>query len=107
MRAIKQRVFKKARKDTWNKFVNSLNSRTPTKKVCEKFRKVNGNYKPRIVSPLDRGKNRNKKREEELPYNKLFTDRELQAAINHQKNTAPGEKTVHPQMIKKNYHQRP
>ena len=27
-RAIKQRVF---RKDTWNKFVNSLNSRTPTK----------------------------------------------------------------------------
>ena len=27
-RAIKQRTFRKARKDTWNKFVNSLNSRT-------------------------------------------------------------------------------
>ena len=53
-RVNKQRVFRKA---TWNKFVNSLNSRTPTKKVCEKFRKINGNYKPRIVRPLDRGGN--------------------------------------------------
>ena len=54
-RAIKQRVFRKARKDTWNKFVNSLSSRTPTKKVWEKFKKVNGNYKPRIISPIERG----------------------------------------------------
>ena len=37
------RVFREARKDTWNKFVNSLNSRTLTKKVCKKFRKVYGN----------------------------------------------------------------
>ena len=110
-----------------------MNSRTPTKKEWEKFRKVSGNYKPRIVPPLDRevniitssdeildtfahhyaniskdlhkknkpGKNRNKKREEELPYNKPFTDRELKAAINQQKNTAPGEDTIHLQMIKK------
>ena len=53
-RTIKQRVFRKARKDTWNKFVNSLNSKTQTKKVWNKFRKVTGNYKPRTVSPLER-----------------------------------------------------
>ena len=40
-----------------NKFVNSLNARTPTKKVWEKFRKLNKNYIPRIVPPLDRGGN--------------------------------------------------
>ena len=50
-RAIKHRFF---RKNTWNKFVNF---RTPTKKVKEKSRKVNGNYKPRIVLPLDSGEN--------------------------------------------------
>ena len=113
----------------WNKFVNS---RTPTKKVWEKFRKVNGNYKPRIFSTSDRGeniitspekivdtfadyyaniskdlhkkskqgKNRNKKEEEELPYNKPFTERELKAAINQPKNKVPGNDTIHPQMIK-------
>ena len=32
---------------------------------------------------------------------KPFTDRELKTAINHQKNTAPREDTIHPQMIKK------
>ena len=128
-RAIKQRVFRKARKDTWNKFVNSLNSRTPTKKVWEKFRKVNRNYKPRTVPPLNRwgkiitlpdeieytfadhyanilkdlhkkskpGKNRNKKREEKLPY-KPFTDRTESSHI-------PSKRTQH-QVIKKNYRQR-
>ena len=101
--------------------------------MWEKFRKVNLNYKQRIVTPLDRGrnittspdeipdvfadhysniskdlhkkskpgKNRNKKRKEEIPYIKPFTDRELKAAINQQKNTAPGQDTIHPQMIKK------
>ena len=49
----KERVFKK---DTWNKFVNSLNIRTPAKKVWDKFRKVNGNYNPRIVLPLEKGR---------------------------------------------------
>merc|ERR1711976_241271 len=53
-RAIKQRTFRKARKDSWNKFVNSLNSRTPTKKVGEKFRKVTGNYKPRRIPPKEK-----------------------------------------------------
>ena len=55
MRAIKQRVFKKARKNTWNKFVNSLNSKILNNNVWEKFRKVNRNYKPKIVPLLDRG----------------------------------------------------
>ena len=105
---MKQRFFRKARKDTWNKFINS---RTLTKKVWEKFRKVNRNFKPRIVPPLDRRENiitspdkiaiadtfadhyaniskglhkksKNKKREEQLLYNKAFTDRELKAVIN-------------------------
>ena len=38
-------------------FVNSLNFRTTTKKMWKKFRKVNENHKPRIVSPLNRGRN--------------------------------------------------
>ena len=56
-RAIKLRVFRKVRKDTWNKFANSLNSGTPTKKIWVKFRKINENYKPIIVPPLDSGGN--------------------------------------------------
>ena len=45
------------------------------------------------------------KKEEEPPYNKPFTDRQLKTAIKQQNNTATGEDTIHPQMIKKNYHQ--
>ena len=37
--------------------MNSLNSRTPTKKVCDKIRKVNRNYKPRTKPALERGGN--------------------------------------------------
>ena len=47
------RVFRKVRKNTWNKFINSLNFRTPTKEVWDKFKKVIKNYKPRIISPLE------------------------------------------------------
>ena len=101
-----KRIFRKARKDTWNKFVNSLNSRTPG------INSGNGNNKPRTIPPLERGgnlitspeeiadhyanisrgphkkskqeKNRNKKREE-LPYNKPFTNKELKAAMTNKK----------------------
>ena len=38
-KAIKHRVFRENRMDTWNKSVNSLNSITPTKEVWNKFRK--------------------------------------------------------------------
>ena len=93
--------------------MNSLKSRTPTKKVWDKFRKVNGNYKPRTITPLKRGgniitspdeitdtfadhnanilrnshkksksgNNRKRKKKEELPYNKPFTDREMKTFI--------------------------
>ena len=53
-RAIKQRVFRKTRKDTGTYFVNSLSSRTPIEKVWDKFRKVNGNYKSRTIPPMER-----------------------------------------------------
>ena len=56
-KAIRQKTFRKARKDTWNKFVNSLNSKNPTKKVLDKFKKVNRNYKPRKIPPLAKGRN--------------------------------------------------
>ena len=42
-----------------------------------------------------------RKKEEELPYKKAFTDKELKAAIKQQKNTAPGEDTIHSQIIKR------
>ena len=112
--------------------MNSLNSKTPTKNVWDKFRKVNGNYKPRTI-PLERagniitllqeiaetfydhyanisrdphkkskpGKNRKRKKEEELPFNKLFTDRELKTTIKQQSNTTPEEDTIHPHMMKR------
>ena len=96
--------------------------------MLDKFRKVNGNYTPRTILPLERGgsiidlpdvivdtfadhyanilrdphkkskpmKNRKRKKEEELPYNKPFIDKELKAAIKQQNKTAPGEDTIHP-----------
>ena len=42
------------------------------------------------------GKSRNRKTIVEPPNNKLFTDRELKAAITQQKNTASLEDTIHP-----------
>ena len=121
--------FMKSRKDTQNTIANSLNFKTPTKKVQDKFRKVNRSCKPRIIPPLERerktiispeeiadnyenilknphkkskpGKNRKRKKEEDLQYNKPFTDRELITAIKQQNNTASGEDIIHPQMIKK------
>ena len=39
--------------------MNSLNARIPTKKVWEKFKKVNGNYKPRKILPLEGRENTN------------------------------------------------
>ena len=47
--------FRKARKETWQNFVKSINARTPTKKTWYKFKKVNGIYKPRIVLPGRKG----------------------------------------------------
>ena len=99
--------------------MNSLNSRTLTKKVWE-------NVQTRIIPPLEgggnsitspveitdtyanhcaniskdpnkkkkSGKHRKRKNEEDLPYNKLFTDKELKTAIKQQKNTTPREDTI-------------
>ena len=50
--------------------------------------------------------NKGKQKEEELRYNKPFTEIENENSHKKQKNTAPEEDTIHPQMIKKNYHQR-
>ena len=36
-RAIKQKEFRRARKVSWHKYINSLNARTPTRKVWERF----------------------------------------------------------------------
>ena len=41
------------------------------------------------------------------PYNKPFTERELKAAIKQEKNTAPSENTIHPDIIKRSYNQKP
>ena len=47
------------------------------------------------------GKHRKRKKEEELSDNEPFTERELKSAMNQQKNTTPGEDSIHPQMIKR------
>ena len=131
-RAMKQKVFRKTRKDTWNKFINLLNSRTSTKKVWEKFKKVNGNYKPRRIPPIEKGgsiistsdeiaetfavhytnisRDQNKERKQgntekgkkKKSYNTMnHSQKEVKSALNQQKNTTPGEDTIHPQMIKR------
>ena len=64
-RVIKQRVFKKAQKKTWQEFVNSLNAR---KKRWGKFKKVNGNYKNRIVLSLV------KRRKDDYPFSRDCKD---------------------------------
>ena len=45
-------------------------------------------------------------RREKKNYHTNHLQTELKAAINQQKNTAPGEDTIHLQMIKNIYHQR-
>ena len=88
--------------------------------MWEKFRKINGNCTPRIVPSLDRGesiitspdeiadtfadhyvdisKDQANQRETEIKRekNNNHLQTELKAAINQQKNTAPGEDTIHP-----------
>ena len=83
-RAIKQKVFGKARKHIWNKFIYSINSRTPTKKV-------NGNYKPRIVPPLDTRRNIITTHDE-------IADHYANISIDLHKKSKPGKNR------KKNYH---
>ena len=41
--------LKKARKEKWQNFVNSLNDKALTKKMWDKFKKINESYIPRIV----------------------------------------------------------
>ena len=53
---LSNKVFRKARKETWQNFVNLIYARTPTKKVWDKFKKVNGNYNCKIVSTGERRK---------------------------------------------------
>ena len=45
-------------------------------------------------------RNRKRRKHDNQLFNEPFTDRELKVAIK-QKNTVPGEDTIHPQMIKK------
>ena len=45
-------------------------------------------------------KYKKRKKQDDQPYNESFTKAELKAAIKQQKNTAPGEDTMHFQMIK-------
>ena len=97
--------------------------------VWDKLKKVNGSNKPRIVPHWRREErwlpditklqkflqttiqkfqeiytwlkeiNKRKQQDNQM-YNYPFIERKLKAAIKQQKNTAPGEDTIHPQMIK-------
>ena len=44
--AIKRRIYKEARRQSWINYISTLTSRTPTKQVWEKIRKINGKYIP-------------------------------------------------------------
>ena len=43
-------------------------------------------------------KYRRRKKQDNQPYDEPFTEREVKAVIKQQKNTAPGEDTIHPQV---------
>ena len=44
LRALSRYKIKQARKNSWRKYVNSLNKDTPMKSVWKKFRKIDGKY---------------------------------------------------------------
>ena len=62
---------------------------TSSDEIADTFAEHYANTSKDLHKKSKPGKNRNKMREEELLYNKPFTDRELKATINQQKNTAP------------------
>ena len=45
--AIKRKVYKNARKQSWIKYISTLTSRTPTKQVWHKLKKIEGKFNPK------------------------------------------------------------
>ena len=112
-------MFRKAKNDKWNKFLNSLKLQNLNQEGLES----NRNYKPITMPPRRRRVNtitlpdkiadtfsdhtvnisrypykksepekhrKNRKEENHLPFNKPFTYRQLKTDIKQQKNTSPG-----------------
>ena len=50
--SIKQRIYRNARRDSWKEYISKLTSRTPTKTVWEKIRKINGKYYPKPLPAI-------------------------------------------------------
>ena len=50
--ALKTRVYKKAKINSWRSYISNLNARTPSSKVWQKIKKINGHYTPRPAPTL-------------------------------------------------------
>ena len=78
-----KRCIKKAKKETWRKFCNSITPETPTKEVWNMIRKMNGNSIPRNITLIED--------------NRIITDEESQAKTFADKIQEIGENAVnHP-----------
>lgn len=51
-RQICRKLIREAKKKSWNDFVQSINSRTPSSKVYEKIRRISGKYKKHQITSL-------------------------------------------------------
>ena len=45
--AIKKRTYRNARRESWNQYISTLKSKTPTKQVWTKIKKIEGKYSPK------------------------------------------------------------
>ena len=50
--SIKQRTYKNARRISWKQYVSTLTNKTPTRKVWEKIKKIEGKYNPKPLPIL-------------------------------------------------------
>ena len=129
--ALKTRSYRKAKINSWKQYVSNLNAKTPSTKVWQRIKKINGHYSlkptptllingkmissPKEVAntlaqhysavstgplPLMQQQQRHQASNHQN-YNKEFTLKELNGAINQAKNkSSPGEDHIHNNMLK-------
>ena len=72
---------------------------TQPKEIAETFVEYYKEISQNTQRKQETKKKKIREKPDNYPYNETFTEKELKTAINQQKNTSPGEDTIHPQMI--------
>ena len=136
--AKQRKYFKKVKRDSWIYYINGINSKTPSRKVWQKIRKLSGKFTPtplpnlkindslitdpkevserlgehfsNISSTNNYSHHFKKIREAQIaiefskdnnePYNMIFTLKELRDALSSTEASAPGEDNIVYEMLK-------